>query len=437
MATGNLFLGHARGKVGSVVFSRANGKQITRACAEVVKNPQTQKQMIQRIILNTVSQAYSRMAEITDHSFEGVPAGQKSMSYFMQKNMDTLRERVARSIADGNDFNVYAFAPIGSNDFAVNDFILAKGTLPQVDAVYNDQTGEFSMKLNENTYQGVCDKYGLERGDQITFVSVEGTSAPTLRFYFARVILDPTDALGAQLPMSTTFINDGAIVSPSPRNEGEFVTLEFDADEVKFQFTQGIIYAAAIIVSRQSVDGTWRRSNAQLVTAQEALDAIQYNLDVCLQMFESSGIDTKSQIYLNNAGKGRLAGAGVNSINVETIGGDSVTLVGLKQVSITNTGAGTSGITSAVAAVDSNGNTHLLKCDNQLWTTYGNVLTNKNGLTSEEAWPVKLSDITAPAGAGAAAVIGFDDSNNIYSQPIVNWLISQGVAPSVFQVAIS
>ena len=71
MSKGNMLLGHARGKVGSLVFSRANGKQIVRSRAEVVKNPRTEQQMVQRIMLNTIAQAYSQMKAITDHSFQG------------------------------------------------------------------------------------------------------------------------------------------------------------------------------------------------------------------------------------------------------------------------------------------------------------------------------------------------------------------------------
>ena len=92
MSKGNMLLGHARGKVGSLVFSRANGKQIVRAKADVVANPQTEAQVIQRIMLNTVAQAYSKMASICDHSFQGVQKGAKSMSYFMKVNLNKLRQ---------------------------------------------------------------------------------------------------------------------------------------------------------------------------------------------------------------------------------------------------------------------------------------------------------------------------------------------------------
>ena len=75
-----------------------------RSRAEVVKNPQTEKQMVQRIILNTIAQAYSRMSPITDHSFEGIQTGQASMSFFMHRNMDSLRQKVANEIQAGGDF---------------------------------------------------------------------------------------------------------------------------------------------------------------------------------------------------------------------------------------------------------------------------------------------------------------------------------------------
>ena len=53
------------------MYKDANGDTVMR---EVVtpKNPKTTKQMIQRILMNTIMQAYSAMKEICDHSFENV-----------------------------------------------------------------------------------------------------------------------------------------------------------------------------------------------------------------------------------------------------------------------------------------------------------------------------------------------------------------------------
>lgn len=92
MAKGNMLLGHARGKVGSVVFSRLNGKQITRALAESVKNPRTDGQNVQRAIFATVNGFASAVRDIVDHSFQSYKEGSTSVNRFVSINVKKLRE---------------------------------------------------------------------------------------------------------------------------------------------------------------------------------------------------------------------------------------------------------------------------------------------------------------------------------------------------------
>lgn len=92
MAKGNMLLGHARGKVGSVVFSRLNGKQITRALAESVKNPRTDGQNVQRAIFATVNGFASAVRDIVDHSFQSYKEGATSVNRFVSINVKKLRE---------------------------------------------------------------------------------------------------------------------------------------------------------------------------------------------------------------------------------------------------------------------------------------------------------------------------------------------------------
>ena len=62
-----MLLGKARGSVGDLTFSVLNSEQITRAKAKSVKNPRTDAQMIQRLLMSTTVHAYSGMQEIVDH----------------------------------------------------------------------------------------------------------------------------------------------------------------------------------------------------------------------------------------------------------------------------------------------------------------------------------------------------------------------------------
>lgn len=314
MSKGNMLLGQARGKVGSLVFARVGGKQVTRAKAEVVKNPQTETQMISRIILNTVAQAYSNFQPIVDHSYEGVPKGQKSMSKFMKKNIDALRSKIAQAIADGYDYDgVSAFTPIGDNTLYPNAYIVSSGSLPEVRPEFVEgSTVVAALPISANTYQAVLDDLGLQRGDQLTFIACENVAAGKTGFFFSRVILDPTNADGSSADLSSAFVGaDNAVNLPSPRNEGSFGTLSFADGKISWNIKSATaqMFAIGIIVSRKQTDGSWLRSNCQLQVNDAAVTGVQPSLQYCLDLFYAGGIDALSDMYLNNAGRGRLAEA--------------------------------------------------------------------------------------------------------------------------------
>lgn len=310
MSKGNMLLGHARGKVGSLVFSRSNGKQVVRAKADVVKNPKTEAQKIQRILLNTVAQAYSKMQAICDHSFENVNPGQDSMSYFLRQNLNALRTKVSEAVAGGATLEeIFSFAPIGTALFVPNDYLISKGKLPKINVADASSDDEMTALIANGTYEDVINAYGGQRGDQLTFVAVVGSGIDNCVFKFARIILDPTDAAGNQLPLSTNFLDGSAVNAPSPRNEGT-ISFSVAANGLSFTFGDTYMFAAAVIVSRKGENETWQRSEATLV-ANPSSSELVYSLQNALDVSDANGIDTLNSRYLNNSGNGRMAGEGV------------------------------------------------------------------------------------------------------------------------------
>ena len=300
-----MLLGQARGKVGSLVFSRQNGKQVTRAKAESVRNPQTEKQIVQRIILNTISQAYSRMSSICDHSFEGKTSPSENMAAFMKRNMNDLRSKVSAAVAAGDTFDdIFNFAPIGSANFVYNPLVISQGALPKVPVIsVTSGTGAKTGAVAANTYQGVIDAFNLQRGDQLTFINIVEDTLGNKYFYYNRVILNPVDENGVNLPLSTAFIADGDIVSPSPKNEGTFAALEYSAQGITFAIGNTSVKAAAVIVSREKGDGSWARSEASLILDAQA---IEESVDACtlqaaIDDFTENSIGLDNAKYLNNA----------------------------------------------------------------------------------------------------------------------------------------
>ena len=295
MAKGNMLLGQARGSVGDLVFSRSNGKQVIKSKAGEVKNPQTTAQLIQRIILNTVSQAYSKMQDICDHSFEGIANGQMSMSYFMQKNINLLRYTLSQI----GDLNASApcFAPIGNNGLASNSYVIAKGSLAEI--VPQVSGGAVAIALTENTYAAVLAATGCQRGDQLTIITVDGVDLSDQKFVFSRIILDPVAQDGTQLGLETEFISGNAINAANPRNENRGHSYTFDNGSFEVSVPTAAINMGAAIASRQKADGAWLRSNAVLLLAEDA--GIGYSMQQALDLFASGGIDVESSKYLNNA----------------------------------------------------------------------------------------------------------------------------------------
>lgn len=100
MAKAGFVLHGARGKVGNLVARKGENKTILAEYQPVVKNPQTNAQMAQRIILSTVAQAIPLLYPIIDHSFEGFAVGSKCTREFRRLNMSLLRQYAAVDFRD-------------------------------------------------------------------------------------------------------------------------------------------------------------------------------------------------------------------------------------------------------------------------------------------------------------------------------------------------
>lgn len=417
MSKGNMLLGHARGKVGDLVFSRTNGQQVVRSRAAVVKNPRTTTQMIQRIILNTVAQAYSRFRAITDHSFEGVQAGQKTMSIFMKKNIDKLNSQIKEALANNYSFyDIYAFTQIGANYLAMNNYVISQGSLPEVPVKgVNLTTAEFALKAN--TYQAVIEQYGLKRGDQLTLVAVDGTSLNSKVFHYARIILDPVDENGFELPLDTEFVGaDNAVANPNPRNNGEFAILTYATDAVQFKFSEQTMNGAAIIVSRKDSAGNWQRSNAtmEFPVGGNENGGLIVTLGDCLDAIEQGGISTLNERYLNNAGTGKLAGELGAAMAFQTVGG--------AEVSLTSVSQGSGDFAGYIVGRTAQGAQYYIKMADGTSAAFNHYLVKTSGY-SDTAW-----SSTAPTNASDDNTVKLNYAIGTDGQ----WLVSKGVAYTVF-----
>lgn len=112
MARGNIFLGKARGKVGSVVLSKGKrGEMISRAYQPQVLNPKSSSQVLQRALFASATIAGSKLSDLVDHSFDGIKEGQDNRNEFVRLNTNALRA-IAKSAGQAT----------------VNPFVSAKGS---------------------------------------------------------------------------------------------------------------------------------------------------------------------------------------------------------------------------------------------------------------------------------------------------------------------
>lgn len=174
MAKGNMFQGMATGKIGDVVFARANGEQISRVRNRHPKNPRTNKQMYQRAVMATVMQAYSAGQEIFNHAFQGKSVGAENQRAFLSKNAKLLRGLIAAELEAGTpalNCNAAVVAP-GAITPVPNEYMISEGTYPQNFFKWNETNQKFATPaaLEGETVAQYTARNGLNAGDIYTFV---------------------------------------------------------------------------------------------------------------------------------------------------------------------------------------------------------------------------------------------------------------------------
>jgi hypothetical protein len=305
---GNIQQGYVGKLDGQTFYKGANGKTVVRKIT-TPKNPQTLAQNIQRVITLTVGANYKAMKAIADHSFEGCSMGYECANKFRSINAKRMRER-AVYLQENNIslYDYFNFLPKGSLDFMPAAVFISDGTLNQVYAGINAQyKGE--VAVSDNTYAAVINSLGAQRGDQMTFVTVEKNLNGKYQFHYARVILDPRNENGSAA-LSVPFIAEGAINCPNSRNNGLLYNLAIAGGKLTFSLTASDKVVACGIIMSRKVDNTWLRSTCQLALSEDALGADKISLmDAAQGTASGTLIVDNDEAYLNNAGVGGAQGS--------------------------------------------------------------------------------------------------------------------------------
>ena len=174
MAKGNLFQGMARGKVGDVVFSRLNGQQISRVRNRSPRNPNTNKQLVQRAVMANIMAMYSAGQTIFNHAFQGKAVGAENQREFMKSNVNLLRSLVVSEMNAGTAAaDCKGHVGVRGMNIAspFEGAIISKGTYDQ--SVFTFENTGFKLPVvNANeTIGAYAARIGLIPGDLYTFVA--------------------------------------------------------------------------------------------------------------------------------------------------------------------------------------------------------------------------------------------------------------------------
>lgn len=156
-----MLLGQARGKVGDLVFYVRNGSQQTRPRNRQPANPQTRRQMAQRVKLGAPVGFYKRQAKFFQFAFK---KKEKESFYnaFMRYNMNIGAYLTREEVVDGYK----SPAP----------YIIADGNMPSVSVMSaTNITDHLQLRLSipatsAHKWGDIRQRYGLLYGDMMTIV---------------------------------------------------------------------------------------------------------------------------------------------------------------------------------------------------------------------------------------------------------------------------
>lgn len=307
MAKGNMFLGMSRGSVGDVTFYRYQGQQCARARNRNPKNPKSDAQIIQRMILATASKAYSRMKSIVDHSFENISYGAPSQSYFLKRSLDDIRAFVSANYPTATETNLLNFRGLAEpnvDPMAGVGLLVSEGSLPSINPILtsgaNPEFDHFGGITNlEPSIADVLSTLGGVVGDQLTIIAI----ASNHQFYASRYVIN-ADATSTQLENPWDGTADADAFDQTKSAVGTLNIIVADGKIIPAIGGGLSVIAATIILSRK--DGNkWLRSTQRLVPIGDNIETllVENGPDVVIPMWMAgtSEIDAVNPYFLNQA----------------------------------------------------------------------------------------------------------------------------------------
>ena len=267
MAKSKGFFGLRKGSTKSLTFSVLDGKQITKDRVYDVKNPRTEAQMRQRMLMTTVGAAYKTLKSIADHSFEGYSSGMQCMRQFNSRNLNRFKKAAA---AKGS----VAFNEYKDGDINPLPFILASGSLPGFDYKLNatsnlEIVGEKDA-ADFTTAEGIYAALGVQRNDLITFCTVIGEGSVSNGVYTYKA--ERFDVVRLYCDKSGSVSKPADAFTISTNNDLAAVTMSASGNAITIKSNEADF--GAVIQSRKN-DSGWLRSSAVMVVSDDAISGVK------------------------------------------------------------------------------------------------------------------------------------------------------------------
>lgn len=313
MAKGNMLLGYARGKVGSLVFSRRKGEQITRARNFAPANPRTNAQLAQRMKMYAPVKLYRQSMERFFKYAFSLKEKETIFNGFMRENI-SIAPWAARELAvaqapvpfparmSSGGLGGFTSRPSFADDISslgVGQYSVGKANAGELDsavAVCLTRGNEEFMTVGDLSSFILANFTEFAAGDLITFVGLS-TDALSLEngnvlyngeggfvFKYTRFVVDVNS--------ETTLESLGLMTSAGVA--GSFVWLPIDAD------SEADCLGGCVIHTR-NVGSKIDANNTQLVLNGVAADIYDVMRTDAYRAIAAASYKASPDAYLNPA----------------------------------------------------------------------------------------------------------------------------------------
>ena len=329
-----------RGKIGNEIYynvanSNNKEKQGVRVYQPNVKNPKSVAQSIQRMKVAPSVSFYRALAELLDHSWQGIPYGGRSTQHFRKLAM--LMKTGYPYVLKGDntpfpgEYQISSGSLVSPTIEGWDTAVLGLKTNLVVDNILPFSAGSYGT-LGEISLQFLNNNSYLQEGDQLTFIyclpvaKSDSLAAPNLSqgvyYKFCRLVLNSESEYSYEEWMKAT----GFMLIPSAGDAPHYV--HFTGGVRTGALADGMPCGGAVIVSRppRNEGGAWQRSLTKFFCTPEYLNIMMGDsaYQAALESYQKETSTMTSDWYLNQGGEKtddiNLGGSYISSGNV-TISG--------------------------------------------------------------------------------------------------------------------